>query len=63
MDRVMDIKKIKEEEVSEMYDFLENLQDYGHIYHYPPEKLDEPFKKIMEGIEEIQKLMEDSFEM
>ena len=46
-----------------MYDFLEGLQDYGHIYHYPPEKLDEPFKKIMEGIEEIQRLMKDSFEM
>ena len=59
----MDIKKIKKEEVSEMYDFLEGLQDYGNIYHYPPEKLDEPFKKIMEGIEEIQQLMKDSFEM
>ncbi len=59
----MNIKKIKEEEVSEMYDFLEGLQDYGHIYHYPPEKLDEPFKKIMEGIEEIQQLMKDSFGM
>lgn len=32
---------------------LEGLQDYGHIYHYPPEKLDEPFKKIIEGIEEV----------
>lgn len=59
----MDIKEIKKEEVSEMYDFLEGLQDYGHIYHYPPEKLNEPFKKIMEGIEEIQQLMNDSFEM
>ena len=59
----MDIKKIKEEEVNKMYDFLAGLQDYGHIYYYPPEKLDEPFKKIMEGIEEIQQLMEDSFEM
>jgi len=57
----MNIKKIKEEEVSEMYDFLGFLQDYGHIYHYPPEKLDEPFKKIMEGIEEIQQLIKDSY--
>ena len=59
----MDIKEIKSTEVSEMYDFLEGLQDYGHIYHYPPEKLDEPFKKIMEGIDEIQQLMKDSFEI
>ena len=59
----MDIKQIKEEQVAEMYDFLQTLQDYGHIYHYPPEKLDEPFKKIMQGIEEVQKLMKDSFDM
>ena len=59
----MDIKQIKKEQVTEIYDFLQTLQDYGHIYHYPPEKLDEPFQKIMQGIEEIQKLMKDSFEM
>ena len=59
----MDIKEIKSTEVSDMYDFLQGLEDYGHIYHYPPEKLDEPFKKIMERIEEVQQLMNDSFEM
>ncbi len=59
----MDIKEIKKEEISEIYDFLNLLQDYGHVYHYPPEKLDEPFKKIMEGIQEIQQLMDDSYEM
>ena len=59
----MDIKEIKKQEVSEMYDFLEGLQDYGHIYHYTPEKLDEPFKKIIEGMQEIQQLMKYSFEM
>ena len=30
----MDIKQIKEEQVAEMYDFLQALQDYGHIYQY-----------------------------
>lgn len=59
----MDIKEIKKEEISEIYDFLNLLQDYGHVYHYPPEQLDEPFKKIMEGIQEIQQLMNDSYEM
>ena len=59
----MDIKEIKKEEISEIYDFLNLLQDYGHVYHYPPEKLDEPFKKIIEGIQEIQQLMDDSYEM
>ncbi|MFL0354792.1 hypothetical protein [Xanthomarina sp. GH4-25] len=59
----MDIKEIKSTEVSEMYDFLQGLEDYGHIYHYPPEKLNKPFKKMMEGIEEIQQMMKDSFDM
>lgn len=59
----MDIKEIKKYEIQEIRDFLEGLEDYGHIYHYPPEKLDEPFRKILEGIEEIEQLMKDSFEM
>lgn len=59
----MDIKKIKAEEMSDIQDFCNGIEDYGHIYLYPPEKLDEPFKKIMEGIAEVQQLMNDSFEM
>jgi hypothetical protein len=59
----MDIKKIKEQEIKEISDFLEGLEEYGHVYHYPPEKLDEPFKKILEGIQEIHELMDDSYEM
>lgn len=59
----MDIAKIKEYEMSEILDFWQNIQDYGHIFHYSVEKLDEPFNKIMEGIQEIQKMMNDSFEM
>lgn len=59
----MDIKEIKSIEVGEMYDFLEGLQDYGHIYHFPPERLNEPFKKIVEGMQEVQQLMEDSYGM
>lgn len=59
----MDIKVIKAEEMSDIQDFCNGITDYGHIYHYPPEELDAPFKKIMEGIAEVQKLMNDSFEM
>ena len=59
----MDIKKLKPSEIQEIRDFLDGLEEYGHIYHYPPEKLDEPFNKILEGIEEIRKLMRESFEM
>ena len=59
----MDIKKIKEQEIHDISNFLEVLEEYGHVYHYPPEKLDEPFKKILEGIQEINELMDDSYEM
>lgn len=59
----MDIKKIKQYEIQDIRDFLEGLEDYGHIYHYPPEQLDEPFKKILEGIAEVQKLMKESWSM
>lgn len=59
----MDIEKLKSNEMEEIRGFCDNMKEYGHIYHYPPEKLDEPFKKILEGISEIQKLMKDSFEM
>ena len=59
----MDIKKIKEQEIHDISNFLEVLEEYGHVYHFPPEKLDEPFKKILEGIQEIHELMKDSYEM
>lgn len=59
----MDIKDIKKEEMQEILDFYHHIQEYGHIYHYLPEKLDEPFRKIIEGIQEVTKLMDDSFSM
>lgn len=59
----MDIKQLKPQEISEMRDFLDQLDEYGHIYHFPPEKLDEPFKKIIEGIKEVQYLQKESLEM
>lgn len=58
-----DIKEIKAQEMSDIQDFCYSIEEYGHIYHYPADKLDEPFNKIMEGIHEIAELMKDSFEM
>ena len=59
----MNIKDIKSDELQEIRDFLQGVDEYGHIYHYPSEKLDEPFKKILDGIAEVQQLMKDSYEM
>ena len=58
----MDIKQLKPTEIQEIYDFLQGLEEYGHIFHFPPNQLDEPFRKILEGISEIQKLMKESWE-
>lgn len=57
----MDIKDIKKNEVQEIIDFYYHLQDYGHVFHLEPKLLDEPFKKILEGIEEVRDLMDKSF--
>ena len=59
----MNIKELKPAEMEEILDFYTHIEEYGHIFHYPSEKLDEPFKKIMEGIDEIRKMMNDSWEM
>jgi len=59
----MDIKEFKKEEMQEIIGFYYGIEEYGHIFHLDPILLDEPFKKIMEGIAEINKMMDDSFSM
>ncbi len=58
-----DIAIIKKEEMQIILDFYYGIKEYGHIYHFPPERLDEPFKKILDGISEVNELMKESFEM
>jgi len=60
---VADIKEIKKAEMNEISDFYYHIEEYGHIFHLDPKLLDEPFKKIIEGIEEIEKMMDDSYGM
>ena len=57
------IEEYKYAEIMEIYGFLDGLEEYGYIYHCPLDKLDEPFEKILEGIAEIQQLLDDSYEM
>ena len=47
--------------MEEIYDFCNHIEDYGHIFRFQPEMLDEPFNKILEGIKEVKKLMDDSY--
>ena len=60
---IMDIKELKPQEMQEIIDFYYHIEDFGHIFHFEPEKLDEPFKKIIEGISEIRNMMDDSYGM
>lgn len=59
----MDINIIKSQELKEIIDFYYHVEDYGHIFHFESEKLDKPFKKIMEGISEIKQMIDDSYSM
>ena len=57
------IKELKFQEMQEIIDFYYHIEDYGHIFYFEPEKLDAPFQKIIEGISEIKRMMDDSYSM
>jgi hypothetical protein len=57
------IKEIKKAEMSEIIDFYHKIEEYGHIFHLDPKLLDEPFKKIIEGMEAVNKMMDNSYGM
>ena len=59
----MDIKKLKPNEMQEIIDFYYHIEDFGDIFHLDPKKLDEPFKKIMEGISVVKQLIDESYDI
>jgi len=59
----MDINEIKKTEMGEIIDFYYHIEEYGHIFHLDPKLLDAPFKKILEGIAQVEKMMDDSYGM
>jgi hypothetical protein len=48
-----DIKELRKEEMEEIIDFYYSIEESGHIFYGDNTELEGPFKKIMEGIEEI----------
>jgi len=48
-----DIKDLRKEEMEEIIDFYYLIEESGHIFYGDNSELEGPFKKIMEGIEEI----------
>ena len=57
------INEIKSIEIQEIKDFLENLEEYGHIFHLDPKLLDKPFNQILQAMSEIEDMMDESFSM
>jgi hypothetical protein len=53
-----DIKDIRKSEMEEIIDFWNHIQEYGHIFYGDNQELEEPFKKILEGIEEVRKIQD-----
>ena len=49
--------------MQEIIDFYYSIEKHDHIFHLDPKLLDEPFRKIMEGITEIGKMMDNSYSM
>lgn len=56
-----DIKDLKKQEMSEIADFFDFIGDYGHIFHESPQVLDGPFSKIIEGINEVKKIVNRNY--
>lgn len=55
------IKEIKKLEMQEIIDFYYFIEEYGYIFYDDPKILDEPFRKMMEGIEEITNIVDDNY--
>lgn len=53
------IKDLRKEEMQEIIDFYYQIEEYGHIFYGDNSELDRPFKKIMEGIEEIRAIQKE----
>lgn len=53
------IKDLRKEEMQEIIDFYQSIEDYGHVFYGDNSELEGPFKKIMEGIEEIKKIQKE----
>ena len=57
-----DIAKLKEYEMSDVYQFCELIEKCGHIYYSDNhEELNKAFDKITEGISEITEIINDNY--
>ena len=57
----MGIRKYKGDEMVEIEEFVRRLDEYEYMFVGDPDLLVEPFSKILEGIEQIDALLDDSW--
>jgi hypothetical protein len=55
------INIVKESEMQEIIDFYYYIKEYGHIVSVESKLLEIPFNKILEGMRDVCKLMDDSY--
>lgn len=56
-----DIKELRPQEMAEIINFYYFIQDYGHIFYGDNNELEKPFKKILEGIEEVKTIVDNYY--
>jgi len=56
-----DISEIKKSEICQIHDFLQLLNEYGHIFYNDPADLDAPFKKILDGIKDVEDIIQENY--
>ena len=52
------INQLRKEEMEQVIDFYYHIEEYGHIFYGDNSELEEPFKKITEGIEQVKAIIE-----
>ena len=55
------INQIRKEEMEQVIDFYYHIEEYGHIFYGDNSELEEPFKKITEGIEQVREIVENYY--
>jgi uncharacterized protein YktA (UPF0223 family) len=55
------IKDLRKTEMQEVIDFYYHIEEYGQIFYGDNSELDPAFKKIIEGIEDVRKIIEDYY--
>ena len=55
------IKQLRKGEMEEIINFYHFIKEYGHIFYGDNSELEEPFKKITDGIEQVRAIVEDYY--